>query len=701
MSGADTAFNVWEITSALRVHLPAPLSGMPFQSPDNELYRQGLGRLSTSYFKVCANLGQIQKGRIALMTEGYLRRAIEKLTILQPVLDSDDAKEHLKTVRAALNSPKLHSSAPPVLPVSVSRQEVAACLHCIAAAANCSTAKEGASNLLILSDMYSVVSICARMLRTIECHRSDPSITYAVAVLAALSMDMMQAYSQYEAIDIVDLMNAQLHEFVEFPLDALRDVVLTIKNVAAGFRSEYLAQSLHVLREPLGKVARLRSDLTDLVRDTQWEISKAIRANEQVKKNAADFEDSFLMEPHAHAHAHGQTHSKNRSLQPGSHQASYALEGGATGKFSSSGSSSSGAASHPHSDAGHTGSPGLAAPNSASLGPGSSSERAPSTLLHIPHYGPCGPSTCGSLRFPDFPTAHGLYAGMSDQETRIKSMSLPVAEGGVLSLSREDVPPVEVGGGPKFVRQLQYTRDKTLYSALKFEIYNAKRLTTSGADQALGSADIGFCGLNETAGAGITVRSTSSSSAAAKLGAQSHTFSAPPESALHEMLKFPPVLGVASVPVLESTTHSDLRSAYSPIRTGAKSADGHDGIVLKNDQSPPSILHTFPSSSSSSASLSSSSTLTAGGHKHTHSHPHSHSQSHAANANANAHGKKGSRRRGGGGGSAVSKSSNESLSSGSIISIMAVTTDELPELTMTRPPNSMRPPSISKSIHFV
>ena len=95
LPGADSAINSWGVLAALRVHMPNPISGMPSQAIDDDLYRQGLGRLSASYFELCSNLCQTDQGREAMLTDGYLRRAMEKLTIIQPLLDSPSAKEEL------------------------------------------------------------------------------------------------------------------------------------------------------------------------------------------------------------------------------------------------------------------------------------------------------------------------------------------------------------------------------------------------------------------------------------------------------------------------------------------------------------------------------------------------------------------------------------------------------------------------------
>jgi hypothetical protein len=83
--------------------------------------------MSASMFSLCANLCQLEKGRNYILADGFLRRAIEKVMLLFPLLETSTELHSWKILESSFRdmpTPSKH------------RLEVAAALKCIAAMAN-------------------------------------------------------------------------------------------------------------------------------------------------------------------------------------------------------------------------------------------------------------------------------------------------------------------------------------------------------------------------------------------------------------------------------------------------------------------------------------------------------------------------------------------------------------------------------------
>ena len=82
----DIAINEWKIFDSMRKNLPQPLSGADRGKLGIEEahYKTGLGLISGVFFDLGAVLATFEAGCISAINDGFLRRALEKLTILMP-----------------------------------------------------------------------------------------------------------------------------------------------------------------------------------------------------------------------------------------------------------------------------------------------------------------------------------------------------------------------------------------------------------------------------------------------------------------------------------------------------------------------------------------------------------------------------------------------------------------------------------------
>lgn len=546
-AGAEMATSSWDTLRALKVHMPFNVSGIPSQSPMDEVYKKGLGGLPASFFHICANLCQMDAGTRAMFSDGFLRRAMEKLMIVF---------QHVETNADILAWKDLKRRNQPVPEPSRARKECGACLRLIAKVANYVAPKLGASNDLILSPMYTIVEICGRVLGVEENWPEDELVAEAIAVLCALSKDPVASTDDYEAADVLSRARSQLLKHEDLSASARRNLVDMCKNVAQGVRSQYVVNKLPTLREALTRVGRLYHDTMHLVNDTQWEISKAVKSLQLIREYERTHRDEDDDAEVAAAASTWQQRIQTPNMTsrdgaaPGAtlHTSNMHNSFSSPIKFSSDrflsngdddfdgedadrqffrtpyspiqfGLQTNAFPSRPPSTAGYPSGGGAeahgprpwtdslvasklfdseAGTNRGQKFSGTAPRPLEGAVVQAQHptgsrgvvtaangaedehtHGSrCTISNCGSLRFPDTPTSHGTYNGVSDRDLSLRMMELPmVNDSGVLALTREEA----VAG--RFCDDLKEKRNMAIFGDVRYAMMKEGKANTRPSSQ--------------------------------------------------------------------------------------------------------------------------------------------------------------------------------------------------------------------------
>lgn len=435
---AGVAVRDWKIIEALRAHLPSPLAGIAGEGGvEGENYKLGIGFLPASFFQVLANICQNDRGKGYVLADGFLRRTIEKVTILFPYLEG---KEELAKWT------KLQKEKRPLPEPSTYRKEVITCLRVIARMCNYHTPQFGSANDCILTT--NIIEICASILRIKECPRSDPAIKAALDVFAGLSRDVVRMAEPLERSDTLQLMKKQLEVAELTPEDAIISCIETIRNMATGTRSPYILKKIGDLRQPLMMVSRIYPRLVQFVRDCNWEMTVCLTSADRINR--------------------GSSRGGSGSLRT----SSFASISG------ESRSSSSSTVSNPYSRLGSLPS----SPMNASVGRQSASIMS-STESHTLHaddfewgghgtFEACGPTSCGSLRLPSS-QYHGEYRDLDHSHQEMELLKLPVAEDGLMDVSKLSA------RDPELRERLEMRKaNEGFTEKKKFNPYNDPRIRT-------------------------------------------------------------------------------------------------------------------------------------------------------------------------------------------------------------------------------
>ena len=152
--GAYTAINEWKIIDSLRSLLPPPLTCVGPLGVHDPLYRTGLGALPATFFAICGNLCQMELFRPPAITEGFLRRALEKIVLQTPLLEPPYVlRQWTEGLGRGIPLPRGKAE----------REDITACLKFVSACANYQSPQCGASNDLIFQEEYNIMGILRDM----------------------------------------------------------------------------------------------------------------------------------------------------------------------------------------------------------------------------------------------------------------------------------------------------------------------------------------------------------------------------------------------------------------------------------------------------------------------------------------------------------------------------------------------------------
>jgi hypothetical protein len=290
---SSIAIQEWNIFESLRIYLPSPLSGiLPMEeaelntffhhtsldSLDSNVYKElmnakarveeykvGLLQLPVSFFLLCANLCQIDEGQALCCSEGYTRRCMDRLNIL-------NSKFVKHSTRFARNK-----ASPEWQMLS---EDFCGCLKFIANVANFHGPKSGAANDLVLHTLYEFVPMCKNLicwqLHT-KVPRTDEVVVCAYEALAALAKDTYRVNILFEKYDIYDIVRWELSMLETLPKRGALAAVQLIDRSCFGLTSKYLVDIIPLLREPLSKVTRVYIALGSAVRDCNWTLTRCAK----------------------------------------------------------------------------------------------------------------------------------------------------------------------------------------------------------------------------------------------------------------------------------------------------------------------------------------------------------------------------------------------------------------------------------------
>jgi len=93
------SLRTWRLPHAILIHMPPPLGKLesnPTAEATQSFLRvvQQLSSLPASYFEVVANIAAIEQGKALILSDGYLRRALEKLTVSLQYFQSDNGSDN-------------------------------------------------------------------------------------------------------------------------------------------------------------------------------------------------------------------------------------------------------------------------------------------------------------------------------------------------------------------------------------------------------------------------------------------------------------------------------------------------------------------------------------------------------------------------------------------------------------------------------
>lgn len=468
LEATSIAILEWKVFDSLRIYLPSPLSGLlPLEeaeissllhNPSLESaesaaaleyarrkaqiaeYKVGLMDLPVSFFTLLANLCKIEEGKALTFSEGYVRRTLDRLSIL----NSKFIKHSAKYARHKQGEEWQQMSA-----------QLSSCLVVVTNAANYHTAKHGSSNDVILHELYEFVALCKNIICW-QLHtkhpRSDEILQCCYEALAAVAKDTYRINRIFEKFDIYGVIRHELALLETLPERGARAAVATIDRSCHGLTSKYLVDIIPLLREPLARVSRVYPQLSGNVRDCNWTLTRSAKLyKETVDPNYTPDQhidaamEEFIRSGNRYAHARA-SFLIRASTATSSDQGSPAGKSkhGAAGQsllsalekvramdeahmFTPLGGSLAGAAS-PQAVMGTLTSTVPFSPAATARSRHSEASAAardveimrPGTYLH------CGVSSCGSLLLPDQPHMHGTASSLTLEERENQLLNLTI-----------------------------------------------------------------------------------------------------------------------------------------------------------------------------------------------------------------------------------------------------------------------------------
>lgn len=461
VEASTMAIQEWKMFDSLRIYLPTPLSGiLPLEevelssflhntSLDSletdaqreytrrrtalEEYKVSLMQLPVSFFTLCANLCNVDEGKCLCFSEGYVRRTLDRINIL----NSKFIKHCAKFAKNKNSEEWLQFS-----------ENVCGCLKFITNAANYNHAKHGSANDLILHELYEFIPLCKNIicwqLHT-KVPRTDEALLCAYEALAAVAKDSYRINRLFEKFDLYGVIRHELSMLETLPQRGASAAVKIIDRSCHGLTSKYLVDIIPLLREPLAKVTRIYPTLGVTVRECNWTLTRSSKLYKETVDSSYNPDgnidhavEEFIRSGTKHAHARASMMMTASFLQPNSGgnsgAASFALSRQATGLGLLGSTGESGAQnalklaleSVRNADSLHTFSPEHGSPvenGTGSFSPGKGSAEdvetiRPGTYLH------CGVSNCGSLLLPDQHKFHGATAALSLAEREQQLLQL-------------------------------------------------------------------------------------------------------------------------------------------------------------------------------------------------------------------------------------------------------------------------------------
>lgn len=264
-AGVVLALRSWGVANSLVLHMPEPMNNVGDVLSEDAIYRNGLRQLPRSYFDVISSLCKSDQGKAISLSDGFLRRALDRVALTVPLLEGDEELAHrIRLVKDGhldeMNDPN--------------RLDIASCLHLIAMSANYNSPTSGSANQLILHPNYRIVELCARLLNSQTCPRDDVAFLGALKVLRYISKDPGSTYELIRDFNIVSIFAREIQNVASIPLDGIVDIVDFTYNVAMGMKGKHIRTELPRMKDPLTKIARVHFRLGQAVSDVLWAISR-------------------------------------------------------------------------------------------------------------------------------------------------------------------------------------------------------------------------------------------------------------------------------------------------------------------------------------------------------------------------------------------------------------------------------------------
>jgi len=314
--GASAAINDWRIAISLREHLPAPLSGLSERALSKALsqarhlvenvdeksqisvassrrgrgvgsmgatkkfiganiedegylkYRRGLGTLTDTFFNALYQLCQLDQAKDFVITDGFLRRCLDKVHLLAPALEGErELSNWAALVRRGKETPE-----------SPERTEMASCLRLLSRCASYHSSKVGAVNDILMHKFYDTVHIVTKIARSVTCPRNDPCYLAAWGLIAKLSLDPARMAASFRDEDIVGMCRTMLKEVdveaKQIPDECLDTMLDTLMGISTGFLGDDLFTQLPMMRLSLNRCSRLRPNFSKKIVDINFNISR-------------------------------------------------------------------------------------------------------------------------------------------------------------------------------------------------------------------------------------------------------------------------------------------------------------------------------------------------------------------------------------------------------------------------------------------
>ena len=439
--GAAAVSAKWGSGDALKEHLPPPLSGVGELGIEEENYIIGLKRMSPSLFRLLANLGLTDRGLADCLSDGFLRRALDKFSILYPVIDSFIScdSDSIDVVKPVPTSNYTEDQKYKML-------EASGCLILIARCVNFTSYMYGASNDLILQHYYDIIHRLRNVVNNVGTIEWNNYMDASIQVLCKISSDNVKLLTLFEEIDVVTLVYSILKNMTIVPQQVIKWTLEIVVNLGSSLRTTYLGESLPMLREEVSRVSSIYPELLEDVRSASWSVMRFILDVEKQANGGKAKEDENQFADAAEWK--GTTFSTlndsvlNRKLKLMLSEAKLdpkdleSMESSRKGSITTTTSEKGQRDKLPFKIKVEN-----SVPDKIILDRGNVLK--PSDLVLSGSVDEsslyCGPSNCGSLRLPDSPENHGTYSEFSVHDMHSHVAQLPSMQDNKLELTNLSV----------------------------------------------------------------------------------------------------------------------------------------------------------------------------------------------------------------------------------------------------------------------